>query len=384
MKAIALQSGKINLRENLLTIFESQNYKPKERILIKPNFSGRPPLIPGENTDPDFLRTLIELLLEKGSKKVIIGHGGLLGTYDREYPFEQIVESGGFSFLYKMPSVEVYNFDNHKRELIEIGGTNFLIPTLLKEIDNYINLAKLKTHMEVGVSLALKNQMGMVAPGDRIKIHHTELDEMIVHLGKIMKPDLNIIDGIIAMEGNGPHHGKPTQLNLVIAGTDIVETDCLACYLVGIDFDKIQYIKKSAENGIGDFPSDETLKKFENLKVRNFKPAQKYEKFGRNFYVWPTRSCSRCITALNESGREMKKHPIKYKRFLARSFLGNKKINIIIGKPGKDFQISDSEQTICIGQCTQKYAEFCNLKCLNKCPPTVKETTEYLNKEIKK
>jgi len=382
MPAIALKSDRSNLKKNLLAIFESQNYRPGGKVLIKPNFSGRPPLIPGENTDPDFLKILIELLLEKGADKVIVAHGALLGTFDRQYPFEWIIEGGGFSFLYKMPNVEVYNLDNHKRDFVEIDKTNFLIPTILKEIDSYINLAKLKTHMEVEVSLALKNQMGMVAQGDRVKMHHSNLDETIALLGKLMKPDLNIVDGIIAMEGNGPHHGKPKKLNFIVAGTDMVETDCLTCHLIGINYKKIRYINKSVENGIGNFPLDETLKKFDNLKVKNFKPAEKFEKFGKNIYVWPTRSCSRCITALNESGREMKKHPLKYRKFLTKSVLGNKKVNIIIGKPDDNFHLPESEETICIGSCTKGFAGSCNLKCLDKCPPTVKETLNYLIKKI--
>jgi len=306
----------------------------------------------------------------------------LLGTYDREYPFEWVIEGGGFSFLYKMPNVEVYDLDKHPRELSPIADTNFLIPKIIKEVDSYINLAKLKTHMEAGMSLSLKNQMGMVAPGDRVKIHHSELDQMISYLGKLMKPDLNIVDGVIAMEGNGPHHGKPTKLNLVVAGTDMVEVDCLTCYLVGIDYNKVEHIKLSRELRIGDFPSQETLKKFDNLKVKDFKPAQDFEKFGKNIYVWPTRACSRCITALNESGRDFKKHPIKNRKFLSKAFFGNEKINIVIGKPRDDFKLPENEKIICIGQCPFAYAQSQNLDSLDKCPPTVEETKEYLKKKI--
>jgi hypothetical protein len=234
--------------------------------------------------------------------------------------------------------------------------------------------------MEATVSLSLKNQMGLVAPGDRINMHHTKLEESIASLAVIAKPTLNIIDGIVAMEGNGPHHGKGKKLNIVAAGIDMVELDSMVSYIVGLDFKKINHISVAESLGVGKFPTEDDLSKIGEYKVSNFIPAAKFEKFGKNFYAWPTFACSRCITAINESGKEMKKHPLKNLKMLNKVFIGNKKVNVVIGR-ADDLVLPKGEKTICIGSCAKCFADKNGLKCLDKCPPSVKETLEWLKNE---
>jgi len=382
MAVIALKSGNSNLKENLLAIFKELNYSPKGRIFIKPNFSGRPPLIPGENSDPEFIKILAETLLENGAQEIIIGHGGLLGTADRKYPFEQIIEGGGFEFLKKLAGVRLLNLDEDPKEEIKSDLLTFHIPQILKKVDSYINLAKVKAHMEATVSFALKNQMGLIAMEDRINMHRTNLESTISQLGKITKPDLNIIDGIIAMEGNGPHHGQPKELNLLVAGTDMVETDSLLCELLSIDAQSVAHITEAEKIGAGQMATNEIKQKFAQLKVSDFKPALRYEKFGKNIYVWPTTSCSRCITALNESGKLIKKNPLKHLNLVRKIFFGNKKINLVIGK-AHNLNLPKEEKIICFGHCSKEFADKSQLGCLDKCPPAVGEAMQYLIKKTR-
>ena len=111
-----------------------------------------------------------------------------------------------------------------------ICSIKFSIPKILKTVDAYINLVKIKTHMETTVTFSLKNQMGLVSIGDRINMHRTGLERLIAHLGKSIKPTFSIVDGIIAMEGNGPHHGQSRILDLIIAGNDMVELDSVVSF----------------------------------------------------------------------------------------------------------------------------------------------------------
>jgi len=311
MAVIVLKSNKDNIKQRFEEVFKKLNFLPRGKILIKPNFSGRPPVINGENTDPDILRKLVEILIDRGAKKVIIGHGGLLGTLDKKFPFEKIIKEGGFSFLRKIPKTKLLDFDKEKKKLIEYEGFSFLIPKIIEEFDFYINFAKLKTHMETTITLSLKNQMGLVFMADRIKMHKTDLEKSIAYLGKLIKPTLSIIDGIIAMEGNGPHHGESRKLDLVIAGDDMVELDSVTSFLIGVNFKEVPHISIAEKIGVGKYPDKNYLDFIRRYRLDDFKLAERYEKFGKNIYVWPTTACSRCITALNESGKIIKKHPFR-------------------------------------------------------------------------
>ncbi len=380
MSTVIFKENGKTLKQTFEKIFSDLNVEIKGKIFIKPNFSGRPPLIPGENTNPEFLKELVEFLIGMGAEEVLIGHGALLGTFDKQFPFNQIIEGGGFSFLQKIPKVKLIDLDKEPKNLVESKSFKFLVPQILKGVDFYINLAVLKMHMETTVSLSIKNQMGLVAPGDRINMHHTKLEESIALLATLIKPDLNIIDGIVAMEGNGPHHGKGKKLNLIFAGVDMVELDSVVCNIVGIDFKQVKHICFAESFGVGKFPTEDELKKYKEFKVSSFLLASKFEKFG-NINAWPTTACSRCITAINESGKLMKKHPIKHFRIITKIFIGKNKYNVVIGK-AEGLNLPKNEKIICIGQCTKEFADKNCLKCLNKCPPTVAETLEYLKKEV--
>jgi len=373
---------KRDIKEKLNEAFEKISFKVPKKVFIKPNFSGRPPLIPGENTNPLLLKMLILFLLEKGASKIIVGHNSLLNVPDNQYSFDTMIKRGGFSFLYKMPSTTVLNLNETAFQRVDVKKNFFFIPKIIKEVDAYINLAKIKTHMETTVTLSLKNQMGLVSAGDRINMHRGNLEKLIAYLGMVLRPTINIIEGMPAMEGNGPHHGTPKNLDLIILGRDMVELDSAICYLIGVPYKEVTHISIAKEIGVGNYPSNETLTLIDRYKTFSFKKAEKFERFGRCVYVWPTTACSRCITALNESGKIIKKHPIKNFNTIKKIFVGKEKINIVIGK-ADNLNLNKKEKIICIGKCSVCFAKKHGLRNLNQCPPTIKDVLEYINKELK-
>jgi len=235
--------------------------------------------------------------------------------------------------------------------------------------------------METTVSLSLKNQMGLISESNRITMHQTELEKRIAFLGKVVKPTLNIIDGITAMEENGPHHGKTKKLGLIIYGDDMVKVDSVASFIIGLDFRKIEQLSIAEKIGVGKYPTEEELEIAKKYDVNNFELAKKYEKFGKNIYVWPTTACSRCIFVLNQYGILVRKQPFKNAKFIRKALFGSKKINIVIGK-ADNLELPRKEKTIAIGLCTKKFSEKCGINNLNKCPPSVKEVIEYIKKEL--
>jgi len=163
----------------------------------------------------------------------------------------------------------------------------------------------------------------------------------------------------------------------------MVEIDSVIAYLIGIDFKSINHISIANKLGVGKYPGEERLKELDSFKIKDFKLAEKYEKFGKNIYAWPTTACSRCITAINESGKIIKKHPFKYFKVIRRIFLGNKKINVVIGK-ADNLKLPKNEKIICIGNCAKCFSDKNGLKTIDKCPPTVKEALEHIKREIEK
>jgi len=71
------------------------------------------------------------------------------------------------------------------------------------------------------------------------------------HLAQEIYPDLGVIDGFVAMEGNGPASGTPVDARLALASLDPLAMDTLATKLMGFDPTQIMYLAAFAEAGMG-------------------------------------------------------------------------------------------------------------------------------------
>jgi len=73
----------------------------------------------------------------------------------------------------------------------------------------------------------------------------------LVDTAQVIRPALNIVEGIVGREGTGFQHGRNRPLGLVIAGTNMVAVDSLVSYLMGFDPQSLVYLKMAAEAGLG-------------------------------------------------------------------------------------------------------------------------------------
>ena len=121
----------------------------------------------------------------------------------------------------------------------------------------------MKTHDRVVTTLSLKNVL-VGAPLNDYKTNdkrlmHTEytfsreslLNYNMFHLAQEIYPDLGVIDGFVAMEGNGPGNGTPVDTRLALASLDPLAMDTLATRLMGFDPTQIMYLASMAEAGMG-------------------------------------------------------------------------------------------------------------------------------------
>jgi uncharacterized protein (DUF362 family) len=109
---------------------------------------------------------------------------------------------------------------------------------------------KVKTHTLCFFGGAMKNQFGC-NPHPRKSIYHKRLNDAIVDVTAFFKPQLIVVDGIIAMEGSGPVSGIPKRMNTLILGRDIVAVDHLIARIVGINPHRIKYLVEAEKRGLG-------------------------------------------------------------------------------------------------------------------------------------
>jgi uncharacterized protein (DUF362 family) len=112
-----------------------------------------------------------------------------------------------------------------------------------------INVPTLKIHHIVKATLSIKNLMGLIV-GNRGALMHKQIDEKLVDLATLIRPKVNIIDGIVGSELDETL-GRPVKMNLVIAGTDPVATDAVGCAVMGLNPKTVDYLQLAQERNIG-------------------------------------------------------------------------------------------------------------------------------------
>lgn len=115
----------------------------------------------------------------------------------------------------------------------------------------FISLAKMKTHSDVKLSCALKNQFGCLPYPRKVRFH-PHLDEVIVDCNLAMRPDFCIVDGIIAHGGvYGPTEGIPIHAGVVVAGKDPVSVDAVCSTIMRVRPSSVRYLNMAAKIGVG-------------------------------------------------------------------------------------------------------------------------------------
>ncbi len=226
--------------------------KPGDRVVIKPNISfDRPPEM-GATTHPLVVRTLAEMALEAGASQVRI--------FDRTCnEARRCYQNSGI-----LPAIE--GMDNRKVRCEYIDRRKFVTVPIpegrgLKgwdiyrdalEADCYINVPVAKQHGLAGLSLSLKNNMGILG-GNRGQLHR-KLDQNLADLATIIRPTLNVVDATRMLLRNGPQGGslRDVQTNdTIIASADPVAADACATMLFGRSPDAIGTTVAAADMGLG-------------------------------------------------------------------------------------------------------------------------------------
>jgi uncharacterized protein (DUF362 family)/NAD-dependent dihydropyrimidine dehydrogenase PreA subunit len=122
--------------------------------------------------------------------------------------------------------------------------------------DCIINIAKLKTHVETEITASIKNTFGIADRTTRMSAHGARkmghLQRAVVDLFNIRQPDLNILDAVICMEGNGPSRGTPRFAGWLLASRNALALDIVAACMMGYDKPfSVPLLREASKRGFG-------------------------------------------------------------------------------------------------------------------------------------
>jgi uncharacterized protein (DUF362 family) len=226
----------------------------KGKIFIK--FNGTAP-IPEIITCPNVIISTVEVISEYiAPKNIYVMENSTVGFCTR-FCFEiedlgKNVEQMGANVLY---------LDEEEAVEVEFNATALdkpiPIPKILYEHlvrkkgeNTYINIPKLKSHIQCGITACIKNQHGLLYDNEKVYHHHL-INEKLIEIMRLFKPDFNIIDATSVINYGPTLIDKKFNIpmGLLLAGKDPVAVDTIAGKLIGIEDAK--YIQMAAKEGFG-------------------------------------------------------------------------------------------------------------------------------------
>ena len=208
--------------------------KRGDRVLLKPNLltSGRV----GKEciTRPEIVYCVAQLVQEAGGKP-FFGDSPAFGSAIG------VAKANGYLPLMEELNLPIVEFHGQRYETLSESFNHLRLCKEAMEADVVINLPKLKSHMQLTLTMGVKNLFGCV-PGKMKAWWHMEagkdenrFGEMLVETARAINPDLTILDGIIGHEGNGPSGGEPRQLNVLGASSDVFALDRSILEILNVD-----------------------------------------------------------------------------------------------------------------------------------------------------
>ena len=235
--------------------------KSIDTVMLKPNLVSTQA---EATTKPIVIRTLAEMM-QRAGKEVSIGEGSaaapkfnvvgseIFRTRKREIldPMQQYVfEQLGYAEMARTLRIPLVNL--HSGDLVDVdvpGGFVFDKLTLhksLTQVDLLCSVPMMKTHQLATVTLGMKNLVGAF-PGTvyqsirghmhdvASKVEPTAASAVVVDMVRANKLGLVVVDGSMAMEGNGPSTGLTFKMNVIVAGTNPLAADMVAASVMGFE-----------------------------------------------------------------------------------------------------------------------------------------------------
>ncbi|MFH1339097.1 MAG: DUF362 domain-containing protein [Candidatus Omnitrophota bacterium] len=223
--------------------------KPGSRVLVKPNLLAAKEPDSGIVTHPQIVRAVIRILKDI-NVRIYLGDSPSVWV-DESMDEEFLWEKTGMKRVAEEEGAELVKFNRSR------WHGRFPLTTCLDETDYFISLPKFKTHDLTILTGAIKNLFGLIPGRYKVELHKMHFAprlfaRMLVDLYETVQPALTIVDGITALEGEGPaSRGKTRSLGLIAAGVDCVGIDSILASVMGLKPEDILTTQEAAKRKLG-------------------------------------------------------------------------------------------------------------------------------------
>lgn len=272
-KSYDLTELRISL-ENLLAPLGGMSafVKRGDRVLLKPNLLTASRPTKECTTRKEIVYCVAQMVIEAGGKP-FLGDSPAFGSA------EGVAKANGYLPLCQELKLPIIEFQSHKYRIESDNFHHLRLSKEAMEADVVINLPKIKSHLQLTMTMGVKNLFGCV-PGKMKAWWHLEagkdvnrFGEMLVETAKAIAPNLTIIDGIIAHEGNGPSAGEPIELGILGACADVFALDVAIASILNVESEIVPTLSAQKRLGLcSDIQNIEfPLLKPQDLAVRDWK-----------------------------------------------------------------------------------------------------------------
>ena len=205
-----------------------------DRVLLKVNLVSGHDIKRRVTTDHSIVRSVAKIIIDSGATPFIADSPGIDS-------FKSAAEKAGFFDVARELGIECRELTDPV-DLPAHEGADFRhiqVSRQVIEADKVINLAKMKTHGQMYLTMGVKNLFGTI-PG-RLKagwhynvgLNREKFAALLLDIYMGVKPDFTILDGVIGMDGDGPTSGEPYEFGMIGACVDALSMDFTLCKMVG-------------------------------------------------------------------------------------------------------------------------------------------------------
>ena len=266
------------LKQGLDFLGGLENLIPKDaKILLKPNLLKKAEVEKAVITHPVVVGAFARILRENGYEHIVLADSCGHGTT------QAVIRGTGMDMYLEKYHIPAIDYSEGVKTVYPQGiqAKEFILPKELLEQDCVISLSKMKTHALERITGAVKNSYGFIYGFHKAKGHtqYPSADSfarMLIDLNKCVAPKLYVIDGILAMEGNGPGSGDPVPMNVLLMSTDPVALDSVFSRLVYLKPEMVPTNYHGEKMGLGTWKEEEIALLTPDVKISMAEAVKKY------------------------------------------------------------------------------------------------------------
>lgn len=199
-------------------------------------------------TLPEVTRAVADIVKDAGAK-AIIAESSAIGVDS-----EKVISESGYQELRDI-GYEVIDLKQTQKTMIPIKDGKIFKEIesykLVEEVDAIFSVPKLKTHDQMELTISIKNLKGLLSDKFKREFHQNGLFEACVDWFSVLRPSLAIVDAIYCQEGLGPIFGKTVEMDLILAGRDLVAVDAVCGYIAGFNPEEVAITREATVRGLG-------------------------------------------------------------------------------------------------------------------------------------